>query len=54
MSPFTSNKSLSPKRYNYKVKFKFAENCLKREDKAAFTPKNVINVFIVHELDSWP
>ena len=54
MPPFTSNKSLSPKRYNYKVKLKFAGSCLKREDKAAFTPKNVVNVFTVHELDSWP
>ena len=40
--------------YNYKIKLKFEGNCLKQEDKAAFTPKNVVNFFIVYELDAWP
>ena len=38
---------------NYKIKLKFEGSYLKQEDKAAFTPKNVI-FFIVYELDSWP
>ena len=49
--PYTENKSLSPKLvwYNYKIKFK--GGCLKQEDQAAFTPKNVVKFFIVYELD---
>ena len=52
--PYTENNSLSPKPvwYNYKIKFK--ESCLKQEDQAAFTPKNVVKFFIVYELDSSP
>ena len=40
-SPFTANKSLSPKlvSYNYKIKLKFEGSCLKQEEKAAFTLK---------------
>ena len=53
---FTTSKSLSTKLvwYNYKIKLKFEGSCLKREDKAAFTPWIVLNVFIVYELNSWP
>ena len=45
---FKTSKSLSPKLvwYNYKIKLKFAESCLKQENKAAFTPKNVIIFFL--------
>ena len=52
--PYTTSKSLSPKLlwYNYKIKLKFKGSCLKQEDKAAFTPKNVAIFFIVYELDS--
>ena len=35
------------------MKLKFKESCLKQEDKAAFTPKDVVNLFIVYELDTW-
>ena len=44
--PFATNKSLSPKLvwYNSRIKVKFKGSCLKQEDEAAFTPKNV---------DSW-
>ena len=54
-SPFKTSKSLSPKLvwYNSRIKLKFKESCLKQEDKAAFTIKNVINLFIVYELDTW-
>ena len=36
------------------VNLKFKGSCLKQEDKVAFTPKNVVNFFIVYELDSRP
>ena len=54
-SPSTLNKSLSPKllRYNSRIKLKFKGSCSKQEDQAAFTLKNVVNFFIVYELDSW-
>ena len=33
---------------------KFKGSCLKPEDEAAYTPKNVVNLFIVYELlDRW-
>ena len=52
---FTTSKSLSPKLewYNYKIKLKFEGSCFKQEDNAAFTPKNVVNCFIVYELGVW-
>ena len=28
-------------------------SCLKQKDKAAFTPNNVVNLFIVYQLDRW-
>ena len=34
-------------------RLKFKESCLKQEDKALFTPNNVINLSIVYELDGW-
>ena len=36
------------------MKLKFEGSYLKQEDKTAFTPKNVVNIFIVYELDAWP
>ena len=56
MPPYTTNKSLSPKLvwYNSRIKLKFKGSCLK-QDKASFTPKNVVSLFIVYELDNtWP
>ena len=53
----SANKSLSPKLVwmnNSRIRLKFKGNCLKQENKAAFTPKNVVNLFIVYELDTWP
>ena len=51
MHPYTI--SFSPKLvwYNYKIKLKFRGSCLKQEDKAAFAPKIVVNLFILFELD---
>ena len=53
---YTTRKSLSPKLvwHNSGIKLKFKGSCLKQEDKADFTPKNVVNFFVVQELDSWP
>ena len=38
---------------NTKIRFKFKGSCLKQEDKAPFTPNNVVNLFIFYELDIW-
>ena len=53
--PHTANKSLSPTLvwYNSRIKLKFKGSCLKQEDQATVNPKNVVNFFIVYELDSW-
>ena len=54
--PYTSKKNLSPKLVwmsNSKIKLRFTESCLKREDNAAYTPNNVVNSYIVYELDRW-
>ena len=39
--------------YNSRIKLKIKGSCLKQEDKAAYTPKNVVHLFIVYELDTW-
>ena len=55
--PCIANVSVSPKRVwmnNTKIRLKFKGSCLKQEDTAPFTPNNVVNLFIVYELDSWP
>ena len=46
--PFITSESLSPKLvwYNYNIILKFEESCLKQENKAAFTPKNVVNFLL--------
>ena len=38
---------------NSRLRLEFKESCLKQEDKAAFTPNNVVNLFIAYELDTW-
>ena len=35
------------------IRLKFKGSCLKQEDKPPITLKNVINLFIVYELDTW-
>ena len=54
--PYTANKifSLNLICYNSRIKIKFKASSLKQEDKAAYTQENVVNVFIVYELDTWP
>ena len=52
---YTSNHRLSPKLVwmnNSRIKLEFKGSCLK-QDKATFTPNNVVNLFIVYELDTW-
>ena len=51
--PVTADKSLSPKlaRINEsRIILRFTGNCL-RQEFATFTPKNVVNLFLVPELD---
>ena len=52
--PYTTSKCLSPKLvwYNSGIKLKFKGSCFK-QDKATFTPKNVVNLLVVFELDTW-
>ena len=53
---YTANTSVCSKLIwmnNSKIRLKFKGSCSKQEDKAAFTQKNLINVFIVYELDAW-
>ena len=38
---------------NSKIRLKFKGSCTKLEDKAAYTPYNVVNLFVVYELDTW-
>ena len=38
---------------NNSKKIEFLGSCLKQEDKAAYTPKNVVNLFSAYELDTW-
>ena len=37
---------------NFKIRLKFKGSCLKQEDKAAYFPKNMVNLFIIYELDT--
>ena len=51
--PFTPwNKILSSnlKLYNLKIIVEFKDSCLK-QDNVTFTPNDVVNLFIVYELD---
>ena len=36
---------------NFSIRLNFKVSCFKQEDKAALTVKNVVNLFIVYELD---
>ena len=38
---------------NSKMKLRFTGSCLKQENTIAYTPNNVVNLFIVYELDRW-
>ena len=53
--PYTAIKCLSPKLIlnESRIRFKFEGSYLKQKNKAPFIPKNVVNLFIVYELDTW-
>ena len=38
---------------SFRIRLKFIGSCLKQEDIASFTPKNVVNLSIVCELGTW-
>ena len=38
---------------NSKIRLMFTGSCLKQEDATAYTPNNVVNLFIVYELGTW-
>ena len=52
----TGNKSLSPKLLltdSSKMRLEFIENSLKQEYKTPFTPNNIVNLFVIYELNRW-
>ena len=51
----TAHHSLSPKLkwYNSKIWVQFKGSCLKQDLNSVFTPRNVVNLYIVYELDVW-
>ena len=53
--PYTTNKTLSPKLQwkKYKLRLRFEGSCLKQENTTRITPNNIVNLFIVYELDLW-
>ena len=51
---YVANVSVSPKLIlikNTRIRLRFKASCRRQDDKAPFTPNNVINLFIVCELD---
>ena len=38
---------------NSRTRLEFKGSCSKQEDIAAYTPKNVVNFYIVYELNMW-
>ena len=55
--PYTANKCLSPKltwMNDSRIRLEFKGGCLWQKDEATYTPKNVVNLFNIYELDSWP
>ena len=54
-SPDTANKFLCPKLFwnKFRLRLRFKGSCLKQEETSPFIPDNVLNLFIVCELDAW-
>ena len=53
---YKANKSYSPKLIwmsNSKIRLKFKRSYLKQEYRAAYSPNNVVNLYIVYELNMW-
>ena len=38
---------------NSRIRSKIEVSCLKHEDKVPFTPSNLVNLFVVYNLDTW-
>ena len=56
MANAIANKNVSPKLIwinNSRLRLEFKGGCLKQEDKAAFIPNNIINLFVNCQLDIW-
>ena len=56
MCTYVANVSVCPKlkwMNNTRIRLKCKGSHLKQEDKAPFTPENVVNLFIAYELDTW-
>ena len=56
MCAYIANVNVCPKLVwmkNSRIRLKFKGSCQKQEDKAIFTHQNVVNLFIVYELDTW-
>ena len=53
--PYTANTSVSSKSIwnKSRIRLRFEQSCFKQQDKTPFTPSNVVNFFIVYELDTW-
>ena len=54
MANAIANKNVSPKLIwmnNSRLRLEFNGGCLKQEDKAAFIPNNIINLFVNCQLD---
>ena len=52
---YVANVSVFPKLIwmnNSKITLEFKGSCVKQENKAPVTPSNVVNFFIVYEIDS--
>ena len=53
---YIANLSVCPKvlwMNNSRITLTFKEICLKQENAVPFTPNNVVNLFIAHELNRW-
>ena len=54
-SPVTADKSISPKLKwinESRTRLRFTRSCLRLKI-SILTPKNIVNLFIVYELDKW-
>ena len=53
--PYKENESLSRKPLwnKSRLRLRFEGSYWKQEDEAPFTPKNLVNLFIASELDTW-
>ena len=52
---YISNRGYPPKLIwnGSRITLKFEGSCLRQEDKAPFTPNNIVNLFMVFALDRW-